>query len=156
MRPMRKGLLGIVAAAALLAGCEQPSYVGGRTAWFKLSARDYVEAEHAAYSTYLRDLGETYLAEEDLPNALPTLESARQLQYGADFQTQLDLGRIYERDGDYRKAVAAYSTAAYLRPDHVGGWFNLRRVVPRIPIMRGGTVEGGGAPAGEKKEAAGG
>ncbi|MCI0340221.1 MAG: hypothetical protein L0216_03575 [Planctomycetales bacterium] len=154
---MRRTWLGLVAAAGILAGCEAPTYVGGRTAWFRLTARDYLEAEHAAYSTYLRDLGETYLAEEDFPSALPPLESARQLQYGADFQTQLDLGRIYERDGDYRKAVAAYSTAAYLRPDHVGGWFNLRRVVPRIPIMRGGTVEGGGGPAaGEKKEAAGG
>lgn len=145
----------VVAACAFGAGCPSQTTLH-RNVWFRATAQEMSEAAHSTHGAYLRDLGSSLVAEERWDDARATYEEARSLQYGDDFETQIALGDLYERAGDWKGAVAAYGRASTLRPGHPGGWYNLRRVAPKMQTLKSSMAEDKPADAAAAPEAAGG
>jgi tetratricopeptide (TPR) repeat protein len=133
---MRRVLACGVLGATVAAGCAGGGERIGERRYFHLAADEIAEAAHGSRALFLRDYGDAAVRDERYADARVAYEEARLYQYGDDFETQVALGELYERDGDVKAAVAAYSRAAYLRPGHLAGWYHLERVVPHMPQLR--------------------
>ena len=145
----------VVAGCAFGAGCQQQTTLH-RNTWFRATAQEMSEAAHGTHGAYLRGLGASLVAEERWDDARATYEEARLLQYGDDYETQIALGDLYERGGDWKGAVAAYGRATTLRPGHPGGWYNLRRVAPKMQTLKSSMTDDKPAADAPAPEAAGG
>ncbi|MEW6411694.1 MAG: tetratricopeptide repeat protein [Candidatus Zixiibacteriota bacterium] len=104
----------------LLAGCSQSYYNTGR----KLSDEgQYDKAVEAFYNEIAanpqsavawRELGVAYYRMDNLEKAEDALEQANTIM--PDSRTHLFFGLIYEKQGDYEKAIDAYTASLNLNP----------------------------------------
>ena len=112
----------------------------------RLTSQDFADSQYTTHSLYLRELGGAYTAEERYQDAMDVYNDSLTLNYGQDFESQVALGRLWERRGDKNKALAHYARAKSIRPDHIAGWYALRRVKPSMQILPNGEQADGWNP----------
>ena len=144
-------IVGLLAATGL-AACGGPQRVQRRNQ-FHLSYSDFDHARFVTHPDYLKRLGASYIVEERYDEARDAYMDALLLHYGDDFESQVAIGLLYEREGDTNRAAAHYARARSVRPGHLAGWYHLERVKPRMVIMPSGMQADGWNPT---KAAAGG
>lgn len=112
----------------------------------RLTSQDFVDAQYATHAQYLRETGDSYTAEERYMDAMAMYTDALTLNYGDDFDAQVAMGRLHERDGNKNQALAHYARAKSIRPDHLASWYALRRVKPSMQILPNGEQADGWNP----------
>ena len=112
-----------VAALTLLgatAGCSDSANLSGSRR-YRLTSQDFADSQYTTHSLYLRELGGSYTAEERYQDAMEVYTDSLTLNYGEDFESQVAMGRLWERRGDTNRALAHYARAKSIRPDHIAG-----------------------------------
>ncbi|MHC5018759.1 MAG: hypothetical protein ACYTGX_01350 [Planctomycetota bacterium] len=135
----------VLTLAGATAGCSDSANLSGSRR-YRLTSQDFADSQYTTHSLYLRELGGSYTAEERYQDAMDVYTDSLTLNYGEDFESQVAMGRLWERRGDRNRALAHYARAQSIRPDHIAGWYALRRVKPSMQILPNGEQADGWNP----------
>jgi tetratricopeptide (TPR) repeat protein len=137
--------LACAALAVMTVGCSGgPNLSNTRRS--RITSQDFADSQYTTHAQYLRELGASYTAEERYMDAMEVYTDSLTVNYGEDFESQVAMGRLWERRGDKNRSLAHYARAQNIRPDHIAGWYALRRVKPYMQILPNGEQADGHNP----------